>query len=555
LNQGNYTITAVYEGTPDFAGSTSSSLSQQVAAIGSLTTDTVLDASPNPAIVGQSVTFIATVIDTTGEGIPSGNVTFLNNGAYLGTASVSDSGVATFTTSSLVVGTYDNITANYSGDSHYASSSDSTSADPVVIDAAGNVVNTTVTLTPSPNPAVLGQQVTFTATVNPASGSNTPTGTVTFTEGATTLGTSTLEGGMCDFNTSSLPLGSDTITATYGGDVAFNSSSSSVTETVQESATTTTLSASPTSSVYGQSVTLTATVTLDTTSSDTLAGTVDFLSGGTTLGSVSLTSGVATLNTSSLPIGTDSITASYEGNVDFGGSSSSEVPVTVAQAATSTTLTASSATLVTGQYVVFTATVAATSPGSGTPTGTVEFINSVTGKTLGPGTLSSGVATFDTAFSSTGTQSIKAVYQGDTNFTTSTSTVQTETVTLVGSVAATISSFTATPSPATSGASVTFTAIVAPASGSGTPTGTVTFFEGSTLLAMVTLNGSDTASFSTSSLPVGNDNVITAVYSGDSTYAGAEQNVTEVIDAASNSPFSPAAVDAALSQETNWLQS
>ena len=71
--------------------------------------------------------------------------------------------------------------------------------------------------------------------------------------------------------------------------------------------------------------------------------------------------------------------------------------------------------------MTFTATVAAVSPGTGTPTGTVNFFDGAT--QIGTGTLnSSGVATFSTSTLSVGTHSITAVYAGDTNFTTSTST-------------------------------------------------------------------------------------------------------------------------------------
>ena len=62
--------------------------------------NTALTASPNPGIAGQPVTFTATV---TGSGaMPGGTVTFLDNGAVLGTGSVNNSGVAVLSTSALV---------------------------------------------------------------------------------------------------------------------------------------------------------------------------------------------------------------------------------------------------------------------------------------------------------------------------------------------------------------------------------------------------------------------------------------------------------------------
>ena len=549
LTQGVHSITAIYQGATDFSGSTSPALSETVAVNGSTATTTIVTASPSPtATVGQSLTFTVVVGDTTSSGIPTGTVTFLNGTTVLGEADVDPtSGIAVFSTSSLAVGSY-TITAHYNGDSTYAASSDNLSEE---IDAVGTVTSTTTSLTASDNPALLNATVTFMATISPTSGTGTPTGTVTFTEGSTTLGTAPLDYGSATFSTSALPLGSDTITASYGGDTAFSASSNSTTETIQESGTTTTLSGSPSSSVYGQSVALTATVTLDTSSPDTLSGTVDFLSGGVTLGTEPLSSGAATLSVTTLPVGTDSITASYEGNTYFGGSASNALSATVAQAATSISLSASSTTAVTQQYVTFTAAVAVSSPGSGTPTGTVTFMNG--SSTLGSGPLnSSDVATFSTTFSATGSHSITAVYSGDTDFNTSTSTGLTETISTVGTTQTT-TAVTASPNPATVGQSVTFTAQISTAS--GTPTGMVTFLQGSTVLGMASLNPSGQATFSTSSLSVGTNVPITALYSGDTTYAASDQNVLVTIDAATESTFSPASVDAALTQETDWLLS
>ena len=71
--------------------------------------------------------------------------------------------------------------------------------------------------------------------------------------------------------------------------------------------------------------------------------------------------------------------------------------------------------------MTFTATVAAVSPGTGTPTGTVNFLDN--GTQIGTGTLNAGVATFSTSSLTVGTHPITAVYVASTNFTTSTSSV------------------------------------------------------------------------------------------------------------------------------------
>jgi hypothetical protein len=94
-----------------------------------------------------------------------------------------------------------------------------------------NKAATTTGLTSAPDPSSSGQSVTFTATVSSPAGS--PTGTVRFFEGTTLLGTGTVgPGGVATFTTSTLPAGTHTITATYGGDTNFLGSSGTDTQTV-----------------------------------------------------------------------------------------------------------------------------------------------------------------------------------------------------------------------------------------------------------------------------------------------------------------------------------
>jgi hypothetical protein len=98
-----------------------------------------------------------------------------------------------------------------------------------------NKASTTTTLSSSANPSAIGQPVTFTATVNvvaPAAG--TPTGTVTFRDGSTTLATEPLgSNGTASFSTSTLAVASHLITAVYSGDSNFNGSTGSLTQNVQ----------------------------------------------------------------------------------------------------------------------------------------------------------------------------------------------------------------------------------------------------------------------------------------------------------------------------------
>jgi hypothetical protein len=113
---GNHTIKAVYGGTNNFA-SQSTTVSQTVKSVGKTTTQTTLGSSANPSAFGESVTFTATV--SSGDGTPTGFVTFIVAGVSHTKALVS--GQATYTTSALGAGNH-TITANYSGDTNFATS-------------------------------------------------------------------------------------------------------------------------------------------------------------------------------------------------------------------------------------------------------------------------------------------------------------------------------------------------------------------------------------------------------------------------------------------------
>jgi hypothetical protein len=208
----------------------------------------------------------------------------------------------------------------------------------------------------------------------------------------------------------------------YGGDTNFTTSgSSALTQTVSQDSSTTSIASSVNPSVFGQSVTFTATVKAATPGSGTPTGIVTFMDGSTTLGTGTLSSGKATFKTNALAVGSDAITAVYSGDANFTTSTSAAVTQKVNQASTTTTLASSVNPSTAGQSVTFTATITATSPGSGTPTGTVTFKDGST--ILGTATLSGGTASLSISTLSVGTHSITAVYGGDSNFKSSTSAI------------------------------------------------------------------------------------------------------------------------------------
>jgi len=101
-----------------------------------------------------------------------------------------------------------------------------TAAESVTANFQSKTVTTTTTLTVSSAQANAGSSVTFTAKVSPASGNTTPTGSVTFNNGATSLGTAQLSNGTAALTTSSLTAGTYSVTAAYSGDPNSAASSS-----------------------------------------------------------------------------------------------------------------------------------------------------------------------------------------------------------------------------------------------------------------------------------------------------------------------------------------
>ena len=359
------------------------------------------------------------------------------------------------------------------------------------------------------NPSVFGQSVTFTATVTPGpGGSGTATGTVTFFDGASSIGTGTLNGsGVATFSTGALSVASHSITAQYGGDANFGPSTSPVvTQVVNQAASTTALASSANPSVFGQSVTFTATVSITAPGAGTATGTVTFTDGASTLGTGTLAGGVATFSTSSLSVATHPISAAYGGDTNVTASTSSTVNQVVNQAQTTTALASSANPSSFNQNVTFTATVSATAPGAGTPTGSVTFKDGAS--TLGTGTLSAGVATFSTSTLSVATHPITAVYGGDTDFLTSTSSAVNQ---VVNQATQTITFTSTAPSNAVV-AGPTYTVSATASSGLA-----VTFTIDATATSVCSISGS-TVSF----LAAGTC-VIDANQAGNASYSAAPQ--------------------------------
>ncbi|HEV2380983.1 MAG TPA: Ig-like domain repeat protein, partial [Terriglobia bacterium] len=226
-------------------------------------------------------------------------------------------------------------------------------------------------------------------------------------------------GGTCEINVTFTPGGAGARVGKVTIANSFNVIPSSIGLSgtgIGQPTTTTAVSSSANPSVFGQSLTLTATVS---SSGGTPTGSVTFNDGSTVLGSEPLTNGQATFSSSSLSVGSHSITAVYGGDGTYQGSTGS-LTQSVNPASTTTVVTPSANPSILNGSVTFTATVSVVAPGAGTPTGSITFKNGSTALATVPPN-SSGQATFSTNSLAIGQQPITATYSGDSNFAGSTS--------------------------------------------------------------------------------------------------------------------------------------
>lgn len=312
---------------------------------------------------------------------------------------------------------------------------------------------TSITVTAAPNSVAMGATTTLTAVVS-STKSGTITGTVSFTAGSTSLGSAAVSNGTATLTgvqvtpANGFTAGTTAlITASYSGDTTFAASGGSTTMALAALPTTsTTLTATPTSVIVNAPVTLN--VSVSSTVAGSINGTVTFKIGTTTIGTAPLSNGSATL--SSLPttaangfsVGNDTITATYGGDpLNYASSSGTTTLTVLPLPATTTTISASPSSLTAGGTTTLTATV--TSTAAGTPSGTITFKTTSFNSLLGTATLSNGTATISIIANSAnylppGTDSITAMYSGDTSFAASSGTTSLQVIGIPTTTAVTV---------------------------------------------------------------------------------------------------------------------
>ena len=368
-------------------------------------------------------------------------------------------------------------------------------------------VQTTTALTTSASPSTYGQSVTFTATISDTAG-GVPTGSVEFYDATTDLGPGSILSGSGNiatstFTTSTLAAGvHSSISAVYTPTGSFVGSSGSLSQTVNPAPLTVT--AANESMPYGGTV-------------PALTYTYTGLVNGNT--NATFSGGLATTATSSRSVGSYPITRgtlAATGNYTIG----TFKPGTLTVNAAPLTITPTA-----GQSMVY---------GAAVPTLTYTASGFVNGD---PASLLTGEL---------GTTATSTSVVGNYLFTLGSLTAgKNYALALAANPPAfvvkpdgTTTQLASSANPSSFGQAVTYTATVtANAPGSGSPTGTVTFYVGPVNPAdqigstgtLSSSSGVMTASVSTTSLPVGTD-TITATYSGDGDFLTSTGTLTITIN-------------------------
>lgn len=277
-------------------------------------------------MLGMPVTFVAAV-DASGPRTPTGSVRFTGDTVELGAAELDGQGLGRLTVTGLAVGDHE-VVATYDGDERCAPST--ATMHQVVKPAAS-----TTELTMVPTEPTAGDTISLVASVT-GRGSPTPTGTVTFADGTTTIGVAALDAGRATLPGLRPRASSHGFTATYSGDGSFAPSAAALTVALR-AASRTSVSATPDPAGIDDRVTLLAAVASTATVPPT--GTVTFTLGGTEVGSPAVVDGHATLEVVTGDAGRHTVVACYSGDA-LVASSSAAATVTVERAATTIDLAA-----------------------------------------------------------------------------------------------------------------------------------------------------------------------------------------------------------------------
>jgi hypothetical protein len=538
---GSYGVQAHYSGDSVNAPADSNFVSLTITPEPSTTTIQTLSFNPPTGVTTNVSTapyggdfFIRfNVQGASGQGVATGNLAVQDSAqAYFGNGNVTrlnSSGYAEVQTTALAPGTHV-FSALYQGDPSF---NPSTAAPTTLVITQAPTVTT---LALSASTVSAGGALTLSATVaTQGYGYLPPSGTMTFSSGSTVLGTSLVTGGTnpasqqdqatatLTISAGNVPLGANTIVATYSGDANYLGSSSlgSSLQTTPSSLTPTTTFVFPTpySVAPNGSILFTALISPQTPSP---TGTVQFAVDGNDVGGpqpVAVNNYAAALATtvSGLTVGLHSLTAAYSGdaqNYRSSNSPASSFLVSSPGQPSSVSFTANPTTLFQGTFITVNASVLPLSP---LPTGTVQLV--IDGGFYGsPVPVAQGTAALPlgTTTLQVGTHILGVYYSGDSTYTNAYAQPVTITIQAPGVTPSSVA-ITGLPTLVSTGSAAVFTGVVSPAT--PTPTGILQIIlDGGDPGAPILLTGTATPlSIPAASLPAG-AHTVRLFYSGDNTY-------------------------------------
>jgi Bacterial Ig-like domain (group 3) len=310
-----YDVSAWYLGDSNFAGNRGATTQT----VNKADTSTAVGSSVNPSVAGQQVTYTATVSAVApGSGTPAGAVTFKDGVTTIsceaGSSTILSSGQQTCkVTYSSSAGSPHSITAAYGGSSSYNTSTS------VSLSQAVGLITTTTSISTNANPSLFSQGIQLSATVSSSGG--TPDGNVQFSIDGVNFGAPVAldgSGHAVSGTTTTLSVGSHSVSASYAGSSSFASSSASSTQTVNKANAIVTVTSNVNPSKRGTSVTFTVTVAAQSPATKVPSGKVKLLKNGVRVGTVhKLSGGTSTWKITFSTAATYSMTAGYLGNINF----------------------------------------------------------------------------------------------------------------------------------------------------------------------------------------------------------------------------------------------
>ncbi len=489
------------------------------------TASTSLTSVAGTASFGGTATLTATLTSAvTSQPIANETVTFTLDGTSVGSATTSNSGIATLTG----VATTDSggthtgaVVASFNGDSTLGYDASTGTGDLVVSPA-----NTTVTAVSGT--AASGGTATLTATLTSSvTGARVANEMVSFTLNGTSVGTATTNSsGVATLTgiANTQPAGTypGAVVATFTADTNYNGSSGTGALTVAQGIATSVTAVSG-SGASGGTATLTATLTSSATSAGIANETVSFVVNGASVGTATTGSnGVATLTGVALsePAGTypGAVAANFAGDTTY-SSSSGTGNLTVTQG-TATTITAVSGSAASGGTATLTATLTSSATDAGIAGKTVSF--TLNGTSVGTATTdSSGVATLtgiaNTEPAGTYPSAVVANFAGDTTYGSSSGTGD---LTVVQGTATTVSAVSG--SAATGGTATLTATLTSSATSAGIANEVVSFTLNGTSVGTATTasNGVATLTGVANTEPAGTyPSAVVANFAGDTTYS------------------------------------